>query len=69
MCKSRKNKAYFCLFCSRWPEEVYPKYASGSGHIMTRNALFVLEGQMQLNPLISIDDAFIGICMTKGSKG
>ncbi|CAG5086777.1 Oidioi.mRNA.OKI2018_I69.PAR.g11348.t1.cds [Oikopleura dioica] len=44
-----------------WPEEVYPKYASGSGHIMNRNALFVLEGQMQLNPLISIDDAFIGI--------
>ena len=32
---------------------------------MNRKALFVLQGQILLNPLISIDDAFLGICMFK----
>ena len=32
---------------------------------MNRRALFVLQGQILLNPLISIDDAFLGICMFK----
>ena len=32
---------------------------------MNRKALFLLQGQIILNPLISIDDAFLGICMFK----
>ena len=32
---------------------------------MNRRALFVLQNQILLNPLISIDDVFLGICMFK----
>lgn len=49
----------------KWPEPVYPKYISGGGFLMNRAAAVTLQKQIPRTPVISIDDAFIGIAMVK----
>lgn len=43
----------------------YPKYISGGGFLVNWKAVRVLQEQIPKNPVIPIDDAFIGVCMYK----
>ena len=49
----------------KWPESIYPKYISGGGFLMNRAAAAVLRTQIPLTPVITIDDALIGIAMAR----
>ena len=43
----------------------YPKYCAGAGFILNWKAVEIVQAMIGETPLISIDDAFIGICMAK----
>jgi hypothetical protein len=51
-----------------WPNLNYPPYVSGGGFIMNSKAAFLLQSEIPKNPLIPIDDAFLGICMHQAGK-
>ena len=46
-----------------WPKTKYPPYVSGGGLVMNRAAVQVLRNAIPKNPVIPIDDAFVGICL------
>lgn len=48
-----------------WPEDKYPPYVSGGGLVINRKAIFALQENIKITPIIPIDDAFIGVCMRR----
>ena len=46
----------------RYPFTSYPPYVSGAGILMNWAAVELVNEQIPKTPIISIDDAFIGIC-------
>jgi len=49
----------------KWNKERYPTYVSGGGFIMNFAAAMAIQSQIPTTPLIAIDDAYIGVCLSR----
>ena len=49
----------------RWNSDEYPVYVSGAAFIMNLAAAMAILSQIPTTPIISIDDAFVGICLER----
>jgi len=49
----------------KWPLMVYPPYISGAGILLNWIAVQKINAKIPKTPIITIDDAFIGICAQK----
>lgn len=52
-----------------WPVHDYPTYVSGGGFLMNRKAAMALQYYIKITPKINIDDAFIGVLMSRAGMG
>ena len=53
----------------KWNKGTYPKYVSGGGFLVNWAAALALQNQIPKTPIISIDDAYIGIAMELAGYG
>ena len=48
-----------------WPTTYYPTYPSGAGILMNRKMAMALQYYTKITPKINIDDAFIGVVLSR----
>ena len=50
---------------NKWPQDVYPVYVSGGGQLFNREALWKVQKMIEITPMLTVDDAFLGVCFQR----